>query len=54
MRVWPQRARLLATDDEIYCVVCLDETDRQVVLHRWISVTETDDQARLRGDSVAA
>jgi hypothetical protein len=20
---------------EIYCVVCLDETDRQVRLHRW-------------------
>ncbi|MBV8578431.1 MAG: hypothetical protein JOZ58_25780 [Acetobacteraceae bacterium] len=44
----------LATDDEIYCGFCLEETDRQVVLHRWISVTETDDQARLRGDSVAA
>ena len=44
----------LATDDEIYCVVCLEETDRHVVLHRWIAVTETGRQARLRGDLVAA
>ena len=45
---------VLATDDEIYCVVCLEETDRHVVLHRWMAVTETGDQARLRGALVAA
>ena len=44
----------LAANDEIYCMVCLEETDRHVVLHRWISVTESDDQARLRCDLVAA
>ena len=44
----------LACDDDIYCVVCLEETDRHVVLRRWISVTEAGDQARLRGDLVVA
>jgi hypothetical protein len=44
----------LATDDEMYCVVCLEETDRHIVLHRWITVAEPGDQARLRGELVAA
>jgi hypothetical protein len=44
----------LAADDEIYCSVCLEEADRLVVLHRWIPVVEPGNQARLRGDLVAA
>ncbi len=43
----------LAADQEIHCVVCLEEDGRLVQLHRW-----TDDewapQARLRGGLVAA
>ena len=41
-------------NQEIFCVLCLEETDRHVVLRRWIAVVETTDQARLRGDLVAA
>jgi hypothetical protein len=44
----------LAGDDDLYCIVCLEETDRRVVLHRWIAVTEESAQPRLRGAFVAA
>ena len=44
----------LASDDEIYCVVCLEENDRHVILHRWINAVDRVAQARLRGDLVAA
>jgi hypothetical protein len=44
----------LASDDEIFCVVCLEEADRHVVLRRWIAMAELADQARLRDDLVAA
>ena len=30
----------LAADDDIYCMVCLEETDCQVLLHRWVAVME--------------
>jgi hypothetical protein len=44
----------LATDEELYCVVCLEESDRHVVLHRWIAVPEAPVQARLRPGLAAA
>jgi hypothetical protein len=44
----------LATDDEFYCMVCLEETDRHVVVQRWIAGVETGNHARLRGDLVPA
>ena len=27
---------ILAADDELYCELCLEETGRQILLHRWI------------------
>ena len=44
----------LASYDEIYCMVCLEESERHVVLHRWITAVDRVPQARLRGDLVAA
>ena len=31
---------VLALDDDVYCVVCLDEQGRHVRLHRWVAVIE--------------
>ena len=44
----------LAADDEIHCVVCLEETDRHVVLHRWLAFSPAPGQALLRAGRVAA
>jgi hypothetical protein len=43
-----------AADDEIHCVVCIEETDRHVVLHRWLRVSPAPDYALLRAGRVAA
>jgi hypothetical protein len=37
----------LVAEDEVYCVICLEQEGRLVRLHRWEIVEETD-QARLR------
>ncbi len=44
----------LAADDEIHCVVCLEEIDRHVVLRRWPAFSPAPDQALLRAGRVAA
>jgi len=42
----------LLADDELHCLVCIEEDGREVRLHRWLA--EEADQARLRGALVAA
>ena len=44
----------LAADDEIYCLICLEETDRYVVLHRSLAASEEPDQALPRVSRIAA
>ncbi|MBV8094770.1 MAG: hypothetical protein JOY71_15600 [Acetobacteraceae bacterium] len=44
----------LAGDDDIYCMVCLEETDRQVLLLRWAGVMEEAGPPDLRKRLLAA
>jgi hypothetical protein len=37
-----------ATDDEVHCLVCLEEENRFVVLRRWLAEPDASCQARLR------
>ncbi len=44
----------LATDQEIHCLVCLEEDGRLIHLQRWTEIEWAPGQARLRGGLAAA
>jgi hypothetical protein len=44
----------LAADDEIYCLVCLEEAGRYIILHRWPAESVASEQALLSVRRIAA
>ncbi len=44
----------LAADDEIHCLVCLEEADRHIRLHRWLAVREAPGRTVSQTGSLAA
>ncbi|MBV9653393.1 MAG: hypothetical protein JOZ42_02390 [Acetobacteraceae bacterium] len=45
---------VLAADHEVYCIVCLEESDRHIVIHRWLATDDEPETTAMPGNRIAA